>query len=91
MKIYNVKTYLILSDSGYFIDKYGTPCPLIIIEDTDEAVFGESWKTRDGNPACIQYAVRRGFTKAIQGDGKVYYGKINGLGELVHETELIER
>jgi len=90
MTIEKGKTYRVVSDSPYFLDKYGTPHPLIIIEDTDKEVFGSSWAAQDGNPACIIYAVRRGFNRAIQGDGQVYYGKINGLGELVHETELTE-
>lgn len=90
MNIKKGKTYRIKSDSPYFVDKYGMSDPDIIIEDTDEKVFGGGWAMQDGNPSCIAYAVRRAFNKAIQVDGQVYYGKIDGLGEIVHESELEE-
>jgi len=89
MNIEKGKTYRIKSNSPYFIDKYGKPDPIfIIIEDTDEKVFGGGWAMQEGIPPCIAYAARRAFDKAIQGDGQVYYGHIDGLGELVHESEL---
>ena len=88
MNVEKGKTYRIKSDSPYFLDKYGTPNPSIIIEGADKEVFGKDWGMMNGNPTCIAYAVRRGFDRSIQPTGQVYYGKINGLGELVHESEL---
>jgi hypothetical protein len=44
-----------------------------------------------GNPACLVYAMRTGCSKIfIPTDDEVLYGKINGLGHLVHITELEE-
>lgn len=87
MPVENGKTYRIKGDSEYFKDKYGTPNPDIRVEGTDEEVFGGSWGDQKGNPACLLYAIRAGFGK-LPLSGQVYYGKINGLGELVHESEL---
>lgn len=75
------------SNSKYLSDKYGAT-PVILIDGTDEEVFGGSWKFQNGNPACMCYGMRSGVEKHPW-DGKVYYGKIGGLGELVHESELI--
>lgn len=50
-------------------------------------VTGTSWQYSNGNPAALNYAMR----SAIAGlplDDNVYYGKINGLGFLIHESEL---
>lgn len=83
------KTCRIKAPSDYFHGKYGDPRPTIIIEDVDVAVFGVPWDMAEGNPAAILYGLRvlRG---EVPKEGKVYYGKINGLGELVHELELEE-
>ena len=81
------KTYRITRDSGYFKKKYRTPHPLIIVEGTDKEVFGGSWTSQHDNVTCTQYAVR---STGIPLGGQVYYGKINGLAELVHESELSE-
>jgi len=85
VNVENGKTYRIKGDSDYFKDKYGTPNPDIRIEGTDTEVFGGSWGDQNGNPACILYAIR---SVGVPLSGQVYYGKINGLGELVHESEL---
>ena len=57
------------------------------LEDWWMNVHGSSWMTADGNPACLQYAIRAGFQRFPM-DDNVVYGKIGGLGYLVHESEL---
>ncbi len=54
-----------------------------------DELTGGSWMFADGNPACIIYALRAGVS-GLPVDDKVHYVKINGLGHLVHETELEE-
>ena len=60
------------------------------VEDWWDRVSGGSWMYADGNPACIQYAVRTGTLKTIPTDDEVVYGKIDGIGHLVHVSELGE-
>lgn len=85
MNIEGGKVYRIKGDSEYFKKKYGTSNPLILIEGTDKEVFGKFWGDMNGNPACIMYAVR---SVGIPIGGQVYYGKIGGLGECAHESEI---
>ena len=48
-----------------------------------------SWMISDGNPACLIYAMRIACGKIfIPLDDNVVYGKINGMGYLVHVNEL---
>jgi len=75
----------------YFEGKYGTPTPEIRIEDRDTVVFGKPWHQMNGNPAALQFAFTSGaMIEGINTTGAVYYGKVNGLGELVWESELEE-
>lgn len=61
----------------------------IKIEDWWDIVGGISWMNANGNPACMNYAMRTGFSSIhIPIDDEVLYGKINGLGYLVHISEL---
>lgn len=63
----------------------------IRIEDWWDKVSGGSWMGADGNPACLQYALRTGTSpKQVPMDNEVLYGKIGALGHLVHVTELEE-
>lgn len=57
------------------------------VEDWWENVYGKSWMISDGNPAALAYAFRTGM---IGGpiDNEVLYGKIDGLGFLMHVSEL---
>lgn len=81
------KQYRIKGESTYFLKKYGTSNPDIVVEETDRQVFGKSWGFVDGNPACLIYATRSAFENLPNDD--VYYGHIvGGFGELVHESEL---
>lgn len=61
----------------------------LLVEDWFDRVMGKSWMHCNGNPACLNYAMRSGFSSInIPTDNEVVYGKINGLGYLVHIIEL---
>ena len=61
------------------------------IEDYWDRVAGKSWMFCDVNPACLIYAMRTGLSNIrIPNDDEVLYGKINGLGHLVHINEIEE-
>lgn len=51
---------------------------------------GKSWKQSadEGNPAAVQYLVRRA-ANSLPSDDNVYYGKIGAFGNLVHATEIV--
>ena len=59
------------------------------VEDWQMNVMGRSWMVCDGNPACLKYAMRSAFA-GLPTDNKVIYGHINGIGHLIHESELGE-
>jgi hypothetical protein len=61
----------------------------IRVEDYWDRVFGESWMFANGVPAAIAFAVR----SAVAGlpiDDDVVYGKVDGIGHIVHVSELGE-
>lgn len=58
-----------------------------MIEDWWDLLTGGSWMNAEGNPAAILYAVRSAV-KGLPMDNEVVYGKIGGLGHLVHVSEL---
>ena len=89
MKVEKNKEYRIKGKSPYFKGKYGTANPNITIEDKDTALWSRGWGMQDGNPACMLFGMRSGM-EGLPWGGVVYYGKIGGFGELVHETELEE-
>jgi hypothetical protein len=61
------------------------------VEDWWDTLTGGSWMFADGNPACLGYAMRSGFSGGkIPLDNEVLYGKVNGLGYLVHVSEIEE-
>jgi hypothetical protein len=61
----------------------------LLVEDWWDRVAGKSWMQCNGNPACINYAMRTVMSNMnIPNDNEVVYGKINGLGYLVHISEL---
>lgn len=59
------------------------------VEDWWDKVSGISWMFAEGNPACLAYAIRTGIS-GIPMDDEVVYGhnKENGMGHLVHVSEL---
>lgn len=60
----------------------------LTVEDWWDRVSGKSWMSCDGNPACLIYAIRAGFT-GLPTDDEVLYGKTpDGLGHLVHISEI---
>lgn len=59
------------------------------VEDWWDRLTGQSWLTSEGNPAAVKYAVRSGLA-GIPVDDDVVYGKADGLGHLVHVSELGE-
>ena len=67
---------------GPFEGKY------IVVEDWwDRVNGGTSWMLSDGNPACIDYAIR--FSQeGLPMDDEVIYGKIGYFGKLVHVSQL---
>lgn len=61
----------------------------ITIEDYWHLVSGKSWKVSNGNPAAINYSMRTSLAAfKVPLDDEVLYGKIGGLGYLVHVSEL---
>lgn len=61
------------------------------IEDWWDKITGGSWMWAEGNPAAIIYGMRAGLAFGkIPTDDEVVYGKINGLGHLVHVSEILE-
>ena len=59
----------------------------IAIEDWWDRVTGGSWMDANGNPAAMLYGIRSGIL-GLPADDEVLYGKIGGLGILVHISEL---
>lgn len=57
------------------------------VEDWWDRIAGKSWTVSDSNPAAMCYGLRVGMSD-LPLDDEVLYGKINGLGHLVHVTEL---
>lgn len=58
-----------------------------VVEDWWDRVAGKSWMNCDGNPACLKYAIRSGFS-GLPFDNEVLYGKIGHFGELIHISEI---
>ena len=57
------------------------------IEDWWDTLTGGSWMFADGNPACLEYAIRSAI-EALPVDDEVVYGKVDGLGKLIHASQL---
>lgn len=76
------KAYKIKGESKYFLAKYGTSNPEIIIGEKSD--FHDEFK-----PPSFLY-LGRALAEGVPVDGNTYYGHIEGLGEYVHETELIQ-
>lgn len=63
-----------------------------IVEDWQTRVYGgESWMEATGNPAAIHYAVSSALARPpLPNDNRVLYGKIGGIGYMVHESEIVQ-
>ena len=57
------------------------------LEDWWDRLGQGSWTICKGNPACLDYAFRCGM-EGSPSDDEVVYGKIDGLGKLIHVTQL---
>jgi hypothetical protein len=57
------------------------------VEDWWLNVAGGSWMDASGNPAAMQYGIRAGLA-GLPPDNEVLYGKVGGLGVLVHISEI---
>lgn len=57
------------------------------VEDWWINVFGKSWMVANGNFAAMNYAVRSAAA-GLPTDDEVLYGKVDGLGHLVHVSEI---
>jgi len=62
-----------------------------LVENWWDKVSGGSWMFADGNPACMIYAIRTGFSEnTVPIDDEVLYGKIGCFGHLVYISEIEE-
>lgn len=59
------------------------------LEDWWDHLTGKSWGDSEGNPACIEYAMRAGM-EGLPDDDEVVYGKIGAFGKLIHVSQLGE-
>lgn len=61
------------------------------LEDWWDRIAGKSWMFCAGNPVCLDYAMRSGFSDPpLPTDNEVVYGKIGGLGKLIHVSQIAE-
>ena len=61
-----------------------------VVEDWAENVLGCSVWDTDGNPAALEYALRRGTNgNNVPIDDNVVYGKVGWFGHFVHESEIV--
>ena len=59
------------------------------VEDWWDRLNQGSWMFARGNPACLQYAIRNSpVGDDLPIDDEVLYGKIDGLGYLIHISEI---
>ncbi len=61
------------------------------VEDWWDRLGQGSWMFAEGNPACLQYAIRSsGLVDKLPLDNEVLYGKIGCFGHLIHISEVEE-
>lgn len=86
------KVYRITGNSDYFRQKYGTPNPDFELEATDLEIWGEAWEVMAARNFSAALFMRRMTLEAdtLPINEPVYYGKIQGHGELVRLSELEE-
>lgn len=61
----------------------------VLVEDWWDVVTGSSWMWANGNYAAMNYGIRSGLsTPQLPMDDEVVYVKIEGLGYIIHESEL---
>lgn len=57
------------------------------LENWQTLVTGKSWKDNLNNPAVLEYICRT-MDETTPPDNNVYYGKIAGLGHLIHASQI---
>lgn len=67
--------------------QYGKGPHEFTVEGWWDVLTGGPWGDAAGNPAAMIYGLRAGFAQ-LPWDDEVLYGKINGLGVLLHVSEL---
>jgi hypothetical protein len=73
----------------FALDAKGIEGAQILIEDYWDRVAGGSWMFAEGNPVAMAYAIRSGLVSTgLPIDDEVVYGKVNGIGHIVHVSEL---
>ncbi|GAG97489.1 unnamed protein product [marine sediment metagenome] len=82
MTIEKGKVYRIKGSSQYFLMKYGSANPEILIEEALD------YHTTFSPPTFLFQG--RALAEGVPIDGNTYYGHIKGQGEFVHESELEE-
>lgn len=61
------------------------------LEDWWDRLGQGSWKWAQYNPACLEFAMRMGMQEGkCVDDDEVVYGKIDGMGKLIHISQLGE-
>jgi hypothetical protein len=83
------KKYKVESKSSYLHGKYGDDI-IAWVEDTDDNIWGSPWYRVNGNWATSLYGARV-EPDSLPSTGLVYYTKIQGMGELIHESEFGEK
>lgn len=59
------------------------------IEDWWDRISGRPWYHCIDNPACVAYGARHGRARPpLPQDSEVLYGKVDGLGHLIHQSEI---
>lgn len=69
------------------IDVTGVGTGTYTVEDWWDRASGGSWMYAESKPAALKYAVRGGIS-GLPLDDEVVYGKLDGLGHLLHVSEL---
>lgn len=59
----------------------------VVVEDFWDRIADKSWMDCNGNPACLEYSMRSAFS-GVPIDNNVIYGKIGGIGVLLHASEI---
>lgn len=80
MNIQSDKLYRVKGQSKYFLVKYGSSNPEILIEKCLD------FHTQFNPPSFL--FLGRALAEGISVDSDTYYGHIKGMGEYVHSSEL---
>lgn len=65
------------------------PGAQFVVEDWWDRIANQSWMYSNGNPAALHYAMRNALM-GLPIDDEVIYGKIDGIGHIIHTSEIAE-